>query len=147
MLTKSYIDEELKMFCAEHDEICDDAAASLANWLYIKKNFHLLNCDEEFSHETAEEWVAGMENSDKTKGAHWTKEQTTAVLHKLGARVDPCMFWAVMNSIYSDYGATLTQAGVLLDDIYGKLALDWICDEDAVDNKAAMYYEYIVDHD
>lgn len=147
MLTKSYIDEELKTFCLENDEMSDAEAASLANWLYIKKHFDMLCCDEEFTHEMAEAWVSGMVNSDKTKGPRWSKDQTTSVLQKLGAKTDPCMFWAVMNSIYSDYGETLLSAGVISEEIYGKLALDWICDEDAVSNKAAMYYENVVDHD
>nr|DAE23863.1 MAG TPA: hypothetical protein [Siphoviridae sp. ct9lR64] len=147
MLTKKYIDEEIEALCEHHDELDSRSLSVLADLIYVKKHFHLVECGEEFTSEMAKTWVSGMENTDKTTGMHWTKEQTSAVLKTLGKNIDPCMFWAVMNSIYSDYGSTLTKHGVVTPEAYGELAIDWICDDDAVKDKAAMYYKYIVAHD
>lgn len=69
------------------------------------------------------------------------------VLSKLDKKVCSYTFWAVMNSIYSDYGMTLDKIPGIMPDIYGELALDWICDDDAVENKAAAYFSYVVAHD
>jgi hypothetical protein len=147
MLTKKYIDEEIQSLCKCNDELNSRTLASLADLIYVKKHFHLVDCGEGFTSEIAEEWVSGMENSDNSKGAHWTKEQTSAVLKGLGKSLDPCMFWAVMNSLYSDYGPALTKYGLTTPEAYGELAVNWICDGDAVKNKAAMYYKYVVAHE
>lgn len=146
MLTKDYINDEIDKIRSQ-DELCERSLSVLADLLFVKKNFHMLKSNEKLSDEKAEWWVAHMENSDGTKGCHWNMCETSTILQKLGKKIDPCIFWAVMNSIYSDYGTTLNKIAAVTPDIYGELAIDWLCDEDAVDNKVMMYYEYIVDHD
>lgn len=148
MLTKKYIDEEIKNLYENYEELNNRSLSALADLIYVKKHFHLVECgEEEFTSEMAKSWVSGMENTDNTTGMHWAKEQTSMVLKNLGKNIDPCMFWAVMNSIYSDYGATLTKYGVTMPEAYGELAVNWICDDDAVKDKAVMYYKYVVEHD
>ena len=53
---------------------------------------------------------------------------------------------APINSLYSDYGKTLAKTNVT-PEIYGELARDWIEDDDAVKQKAAAYFKYVVAHD
>ena len=66
---------------------------------------------------------------------------------KLGMkRICKYEFWAVMNSLYSDYGKTLAKVNAT-PEIYGELARDWIEDDDAVKAKAAAYFRYVVAHD
>lgn len=60
-------------------------------------------------------------------------------------RICKYKFWAVMNSLYSDYGKSLGKTNIT-PEIYGELTKDWIEDEDAVTEKAAAYYTYVVEH-
>lgn len=147
MLTKEYINEEIKNLCENNNELNNRSLSALADLIYVKKHFHLVKCGEDFTSEMAEKWVSGMENTDNTTGIHWTKEETSAVLTRLGKSIDPIIFWAVMNSIYSDYSSTLTKYGITKPEAYGELAADWICDDDAVKDKAAAYYTYVVAHE
>lgn len=99
--------------------------------------------------EKAEAWAAGMENSDGTNGAHWTIDQTTAVAEQNGVMFDhitPTDWMITLNMIYSDYGKTLTSAGVTDVAVFAELAKDFLFDEDAVkpQKKLYYYYKYIV---
>lgn len=101
--------------------------------------------DEEFTEETAEKWVKAMRNTDGTKGPHWTQEQTRKVMKHMGVNdVEPHEFYAVMNAMYSDYCAVAKKFGVDRPEFYGELAKAWLMDEDAVEDKAAAYYCYVV---
>lgn len=95
--------------------------------------------------EMAEEWTHGMKNEDGTKGPHWTFDQAKQVMAQKGIECDsPESFWAIMNSLYSDYCAVFKKHGVNNMDMYIDLACAWLNDKDAVKNKAAAYYEHIV---
>lgn len=52
----------------------------------------------------------------------------------------------VKRSVYSDYCAVAKKHGVNNVDFYADLAKAWLHDKDAVKDKAAAYYEYIVKH-
>ena len=147
MLTKDYINAEIESLCKSNDELNSRTLSVLADLMYVKKHLNLIECSEILTNEIAEAWVSGMKNTDHTTGAHWSKEQTSIVLNGLNKDIDPNVFWAVMNSLYSDYGATLSKYGITKPETYGELAVDWICDDDAVDDKAAMYYKHIVSHE
>ena len=99
---------------------------------------------EELTEEMAHEWMEGLQNSDGTKGAHWTMEQTKQVMTQHGIKLDPLEFWVVINSIYADYGKVLQRHNMNKVDVYADLARAWIDDKDAVGNKAAAYFEHIV---
>lgn len=95
--------------------------------------------------EMAQEWTRGMHNEDGTKGAHWTIDQARQLLNQRNLTAyDPYEFWAVMNSIYSDYCAVLKKHGVNNIDAYVDLTCAWLNDKDAVPNKAAAYFTEIV---
>jgi hypothetical protein len=96
----------------------------------------------EFTMEDAEKWVHGMH-----PGFKWTMEQTTAVMRQKGYHHKPCEFWAVMNSLYSDYGQTMKKYNADLPEIWADLANDWLDDADAVENKVGVYFRDIVQHD
>lgn len=55
-------------------------------------------------------------------------------------------FWVVINSLYSDYDQALKKNNASTLEMYACLAKAWIEDQDAVPNKAAVYYTYVVQH-
>ena len=96
--------------------------------------------------ETAERWVQSMRNSDGTEGEHWRVDQVKAIMSQKAIDRNVYEIYAVMNAMYSDYGKVLKKRGVTTPDAYLDMALAFIDDPDAVENKAAMYYECIVKH-
>lgn len=100
----------------------------------------------QFDQRMATEWTRGMVNADGTKGPHWTMEQTTDAMKKHGVSCDPLEFWVIMNSLYSDYCEALKKNNASTMETYVCLAKAWIEDDDAVPDKAAAYYTYVVEH-
>ena len=96
----------------------------------------------EFTREDAEKWVSYMENEDGTTGAHWTMEQTDAVANITGVHVKSCIWWAVLNAMYSDHYNTAIKYGLDRPEFYADLARDFIYDKDGggAENKTAKYY-------
>lgn len=106
---------------------------------------------EGFSRYTAEKWVKGMEPEDRQqpRGGKWTPEMIRPIAQKYGISPDSDRFWefyAVMNAIYSDTSMIAREYGITTPDYYAKIAKAWLEDRDAVPNKAAMYYKYVVKH-
>lgn len=99
-----------------------------------------------FDRQMAMDWTKGLVNADGTKGPHWTIEETSKLLKQYSLDCDPEKFWAVMNSLYSDYCDALRESGISTPEVYVRLAKAWIKDKDAVSDKAAAYYTYIVEH-
>lgn len=144
MLTCEYFKHEIDEIL-ERDEL-DKTSLDVLTKLLVAKHFIGIEMSE-FTEEMANMWVSHMENADGTMGAHWTLDATTAIRDKLGCqRICKYKFWAVMNSLYSDYSKSLSKTNIT-PEIYGELTRDWIEDADAVKNKAAAYYTYVVDHD
>ena len=100
----------------------------------------------EFTQDTAKEWTSAMHNEDGTKGPHWTMDQVKQVMSQRGIKHDPAVFWAILNSMYSDYCAVFKKHGVNNMDFYVDMASAWINDKDAVRDKAGAYFEYVVKH-
>lgn len=99
-----------------------------------------------FDQRMAMDWTAGMVNADGTHGPHWTVEETDKLHKQYGLTCDKLEFWAVMNSLYSDYCEALRESSASTPEVYVRLAKAWINDKDAVPDKAAAYYTYIVEH-
>lgn len=97
--------------------------------------------DREFSEEDAKEWVSHMDPPGK-----WTMEQTTAVMHQHGYHHKPCVFYAVMNMLWSDYGKTVSKHGLDRADFWAELAHDFIEDPDAEEMKVGRYWRDIARH-
>ena len=50
----------------------------------------------------------------------------------------------VLNSLYSDYDQALKKNNASTLELYACLAKAWLEDQDAVSNKLAAYYTYVV---
>ena len=105
---------------------------------------------QKMTREMAEDWVNSMEGSDPAKqhGGKWTTEQIKPIAQKYGVPTEGERFWefyAVMNAMYSDYYPVAKKYNVLTPDFFADLSMAFINDKDAVENKAAMYYECIVE--
>lgn len=98
----------------------------------------------------AEEWVENMQNEDEAKpmGGKYDPEKAKAMARKVGMStagqrfVD---FYAIVNAMYSDYHEVAMKHGVDNADFYADLAKAWLEDADAVQNKAYLYYECLVE--
>lgn len=101
------------------------------------KRGHAWADDEGLDRMTAERWVRSM-------GGRWPMDETTAWARKMGMEDRATEFYAIMNAMWSDYGKTLAKHGADTPDVFACLAKDWLEDEDAVPNKAELYYRYIV---
>lgn len=98
--------------------------------------------------EKAEEWTKEMKNSDGTKGAHWSQEQTRTLMDRVGGQnLDPLEFYVAANMMYSDYCKTAKKFNVDNADFYGYMAKDFLEDKDAGKGKLAKYFEIVVDDD
>jgi hypothetical protein len=95
--------------------------------------------DREFTESDARTWVSHMDPPGK-----WTMEQTTAVMRQHGYDHRPCVFYAIMNMLWSDYGKTVNKFGMDRADFWAEMANDWINDPDAEDMKVGRYWRDIV---
>lgn len=95
----------------------------------------------------ADEWTSAMKNEDGSKGPHWSMEQVKQVLmiHNMDDS-DPMEYWVAMNAMYSDYCKLAKKYNVNNTDFFFDMAKAFIEDQDAVEDKLAMYYECIVEH-
>ena len=152
-MTYKNILESIEQIKAE--PLTDQTASILANLLFIKK--HWCHTDHgKIMQETvnepvmdmamAEEWCAHMQNEDGTTGPHWPMERIQQEMSQRGIQCDLVKFWAVINSIYSDDVAVAKEHGVNTMDYYIDRATAWLDDKDAVKDKAAAYYSYVVRH-
>lgn len=98
-----------------------------------------------FDQRMAQEWTRGMKNADGTKGPHWSMEKTNEIMKQYNIDCDPVEFYAVINSIYSDYCEALKKANASTLEVYACLAKAWLEDGDAVEDKASAYFTYIVE--
>lgn len=94
--------------------------------------------------EIAEEWTKNMKNEDGSKGPHWTMEQVKQVMAQKGIDCNPVEMYAILNALYSDYCSVLKKWNINKLEFYIDLACAWLNDQDAMPNKAALYYEHIV---
>ena len=90
---------------------------------------------------TVKKWVDSMRHTaDSGAGPHWTIDQTSQILQQRGWQFDRHEFYAIMNAMWSDYGKTAQKYGVDKSDYWADVAHDWLSDQDAVHDKAAIYY-------
>lgn len=137
-ITIPNIEHEMKRLLAEGWMCRDD----LKELVLLGEAMELLShTDQEFTEADAREWVSHMDPPGK-----WTMEQTTAVMRQHGYEHRPCVFYAVMNMLWSDYGKTVTKYGVDRADFWAALANDWINDPDAESMKTGRYWRDIVKH-
>ena len=99
----------------------------------------------ELSLADAKEWSSLMENSDGTRGAHWTLDQAKMVMEQNEINCDPVAFWMALCMIYSDYSQAAQKHGVGNSvEFYADMARAFLEDKDAPKDKLARYYKCIV---
>ncbi len=111
----------------------------------MQKRGHAGSSEMEFDRQTADEWVKEMQNMDGSKGPHWNREQVQQFMRQTGFQGNPEEFYAIMNAMYSDYCAVAKKFGFDRPEVYAHLAKAFLDDEDAVEDKAAIYFHYIVE--
>lgn len=97
--------------------------------------------------ESAEKWMERLKNADGTTGPHWTKEQVKGMMAQKSIDHDLMDIWVAMNMFYSDYCKVAKKLNVSNVNFYLDMALAFLNDEDAVDDKLAAYYECVVKHE
>ena len=84
------------------------------------------------------------------EGPKWKTDDVKQYAQKAGMSTSGkefAEFYAVMNALHSDFHKALSKYGVTDPQAYADLACAFINDEDAVENKSAVYYRFIVDDD
>lgn len=105
------------------------------------------NADHPLDRRSAEKWAAHMVNEDGSRGPHWSMSQTEQVRALKGSKATAEEWYAVMNSIYSDYAGVAKKYGLLGNtDFFADMTAAWLADVDAVHDKAARYYHNVVKH-
>lgn len=105
---------------------------------------YVLIYGEHFNKELADKAVSNMINSDGTKGAHWTLEETTSMAKNEGItfqHFNEYDWFYVINMIYSDFYKVFGSN----TNMYVKTALEWLTDADVKAGKAYRYYVNVVD--
>ena len=102
---------------------------------------------QHLTHDEAKEWTEHMANADGTTGAHWPYEQAVQLMTQRGLDCNKDDFWAVLNMMYSDYSKVAKSYSVDNPNFYADMTAAFLRDEDAVDGKAAVYWECIADAD
>ncbi len=106
------------------------------------------DCDgsEAITMEQAQAWVDHMDNADASRphGGRWTYADASELGRKLGVTDDQMIaFFVALNMIWSDYGPTISAAGINAPEVYGKMAKAFIDDKDAKAHKVARYMRAI----
>lgn len=100
-----------------------------------------------FNRRMAEEWTSKMENRDGTKGPHFSQDKSKEIMKQYNVDYDPLEFWAALNATYSDMCEFFKKHNINTMDAYVDHTLDfWFRDQDAVGDKLAAYYTYVVRH-
>lgn len=97
--------------------------------------------------EKAQMWVEQMQGEGGSDGETWTFEEIEQIAQKHGIPKQEkklVELYAVMNMLASDYYKVAEEFDVLEDEFFVCMAKAFINDKDAVKDKVAAYYEYIV---
>lgn len=127
------------------EETREKAEAKKAKW--AEPEYHTsysMPTANTFDMAMADEWMAGLENEDGTKGPHWSMEQVKQVMAQKGIKTDPIEFYLTLNMIYSDYCSVAKKMNVNNIDFYIGMAKAFLDDKDISGDKLMRYYRYIV---
>lgn len=101
---------------------------------------------EAITMEQAQAWVDRMDNADTSRphGGRWTYADAVELGRKIGVPDGQMIaFFVALNMIWSDYGPTISAAGINAPEFYGKMARAFIDDKDAKPHKVARYMRAI----
>ena len=57
--------------------------------------------------------------------------------------LEPAEWYAIMNAMHAGYFKAAKMFGVDNIDFYAAMAKAWLCDDDAVEDKARQYWEHV----
>lgn len=134
-ITKANIENEITEMLEHSPMTCENLERYV---LLCKAMKYIDHTNREFTEADAREWVSHMDPP-----ARWTMDQTSAVMRQYGYKYRPCVFYAVMNMLWSDYGKTVAKHGADTVDFWVEMAHDFIDDPDAVDMKVGRYWRDI----
>lgn len=104
---------------------------------------------KKLSNDILTEWVKSMavtDSSERENGQKWTVEQCYEVGQKLSIdwnKVSKNEWYAVLNMMFSDYYKTAKSFSMQEDTMFfGRLAKDWLFDEDAPSPCEKLYNYY-----
>lgn len=125
---------------------------------YIKALMSIITDIEEINEDRIEEeieeiipiWISELINEDGTKGAYWTKSETSEVARNNGIdfyNITEDDWYMAMNMVYSDYSDIAKKYGVDSVSFYVDLAKQWLWDKDTIqgEDKLLKYYMFIAD--
>ncbi len=113
---------------------------------YVGIAYTMENGSDKMDKKQAENWTKHMKNEDGSTGARWTFDEVQKVMQQYGVDCDPVEFYATMNMLYSDYGKVFKKHNAATVQFYVDMAKAFLDDEDAVKDKLAQYYRYVVRH-
>lgn len=113
---------------------------------YVGIAYTMENGSDKMDKKQAENWTKHMKNEDGSTGARWTFDEVQKVMQQYGVDCDPVEFYATMNMLYSDYGKVFKKHNAATVQFYVDMAKAFLDDEDAVKDKLAQYYRYVVKH-
>lgn len=123
-------DEMVELICEVFKEIEDDDYEEVERKIYEISEGKVLN----------EEKARYIIENMKPYGMKWDLANTEEVRNTYGYEdIRPVDFWIVMNSAYNDYN------DLFKDNVewYAKFSKDFICDEDAHEDKVYYYFSMI----
>lgn len=153
-----HIDKEINEILEKSKKyMCLDDAKGLFYLTAARKNLMCMGNDiqEEYvakekmsdciTRDVAFKWVSGMENSDGTKGEHWSLDMTNKLRIREGlAEIPEYEFYAIMNMLYSDYGEVADKYNLVGNlNFWLDMAKAWYYDEDAKSCKTSLYREFV----
>lgn len=101
--------------------------------------------EDGFTEEDAEEWVHSMKSADGSSGEHWSMQQVKQLINQRRLDLDPVELYIALNATYSDLSKFFKKYNINNMDAYIDFAkMFWLEDEDAVEDKLAAYYMYVV---
>ena len=83
-------------------------------------------------------------------GPHWKTDEVKKLAPQVGVKTDGvefAEFYAWVNALYCDYHQLFAKYGINRPEVYAEMAKATMNDEDAVPNKGAVYYRFIVDEE
>ena len=106
------------------------------------------DCDdgETITMEQAQAWVDHMDNADTSRphGGRWTYADAVELGRKIGVPDGQMIaFFVALNMIWSDYGPTISAAGIHAPEFYGKMARAFLDDKAAKEHTVARYMHAI----
>lgn len=129
---------------------CPQTLCNVRDYALMSIAMNALNEDceggEAITMEQAQAWVDHMDNADASRphGGRWTYTEATELGRKIGVPDGQMIaFFVALNMIWSDYGPTISAAGINAPDFYGKMARAFIDDKDARPHKVARYMRAI----